>query len=379
MSASCERGGSSSFYNAGSSSSSSQMPREKPAVDCQSVPPYRSTLTIAGEDSPRNVRRRYRLDLEPSMTRTHVPTTHSSHFYQSMTHPPNYSAPVQHANIDANGGQWNSSPRYAASSHRRVSPSDMGGLRHEMSQFHVGGSSADVGGCHRDPVFSRHPVSSSQNVHGPHAPTQANHSQRFSRHMGMVQGIPTIHMVVLRQQTGARTPGEFLIKKFKALLSWRMAQSGRPRIAVERFQSVLDITESHDRMGQEAMMMMDGESFNGSSRNISDQYRDLRLDIDSMSYEELLNLEERIGNVSTGLSEASMSKCLKEKVYCGSDQHNEEVSCPICLEEYKNGDKVGRMEKCGHDYHVGCIKKWLLMKKLCPICKTEYSNQEANP
>lgn len=31
-------------------------------------------------------------------------------------------------------------------------------------------------------------------------------------------------------------------------------------------------------------------------------------------------------------------------------------------------DEVGSL-KCGHDFHVGCIKKWLSMKNLCPICK----------
>lgn len=105
-----------SFYSAGSSSSSSQMPVEKPPVDCQSVPPYRGSLTIGGEDSSRNVRRRYRVDLEPNMTRPHVPT-HSSQFY--------HSAPVQHTNLDANGGQWNCvpPPHYSSSSHRRISPS----------------------------------------------------------------------------------------------------------------------------------------------------------------------------------------------------------------------------------------------------------------
>lgn len=379
ISGACERGSSSSFYGAGSSSSSSQMPREKPAVDCQSVPPYRGSLTIAGEDSPRNVRRRYRLDLEPSMSRTHVPS-HSSHFYQSMAHPANYSAPVQHTNPDANGGQWNCAPRYAASSHRRIPPSDISGLRHEMNQFHVGGSSADVGACHRDPVFSRHPVSSSQNPHGPHAPSHVNHPQSVQSSYGNGSRYSHYPHGGTSSTNGVRTlPDNFSSRNSRHCSpgGWRSSyRSGRPRIAVDRLQSVLDITESHHRMGQESIMMVDRESYNGSSR---DQYRDLRLDIDRMSYEELLNLEERIGNVSTGLSEDSMSKCLKEEVYCCSDQNHDEVSCPICLEEYKNGDKVGRMEKCGHEYHVVCIKKWLFMKKLCPICKTEYSNQEANP
>lgn len=32
-------------------------------------------------------------------------------------------------------------------------------------------------------------------------------------------------------------------------------------------------------------------------------------------------------------------------------------------------DEVGALKTCGHDYHVPCIKKWLEMKKTCPICK----------
>lgn len=100
-----------SFYSAGgSSSSSSHIPMEKPPVDFQNAPSYRSNLTINGEDSSRNVRRRYRLDLEPSITRSHVPT-HSSEFY--------HSAPGQHAN----GGHWNCVPPYAPSSQRRIPPS----------------------------------------------------------------------------------------------------------------------------------------------------------------------------------------------------------------------------------------------------------------
>ncbi|OMO72518.1 hypothetical protein CCACVL1_17732, partial [Corchorus capsularis] len=50
-----------------------------------------------------------------------------------------------------------------------------------------------------------------------------------------------------------------------------------------------------------------------------------------MSYEELLALGERIGNVNTGLFEESISKCLTETVYCFSDQIQDESNCVICL------------------------------------------------
>jgi E3 ubiquitin-protein ligase RNF38/44 len=38
-------------------------------------------------------------------------------------------------------------------------------------------------------------------------------------------------------------------------------------------------------------------------------------------------------------------------------------------EEYKAKELIGTLE-CGHKYHVNCIKQWLMMKNLCPICKT---------
>lgn len=38
-------------------------------------------------------------------------------------------------------------------------------------------------------------------------------------------------------------------------------------------------------------------------------------------------------------------------------------------DEYENNDKLGTLA-CGHEYHVDCLKKWLLLKNVCPICKS---------
>ncbi|PKU65239.1 E3 ubiquitin ligase BIG BROTHER [Dendrobium catenatum] len=38
-------------------------------------------------------------------------------------------------------------------------------------------------------------------------------------------------------------------------------------------------------------------------------------------------------------------------------------------EEYKEGQSIGRLN-CRHDFHSRCIKKWLLIKNACPICKS---------
>ncbi|KAJ3704646.1 hypothetical protein LUZ61_008351 [Rhynchospora tenuis] len=102
-----------------------------------------------------------------------------------------------------------------------------------------------------------------------------------------------------------------------------------------------------------------------------DRHRDMRLDIDNMSYEELLALEERIGNVSTGLTDEIVAKLLKQHKYTSHNRETssmEEEPCCICQEEYVEGDELGRLD-CGHDFHTSCIKQWLTHKNLCPICK----------
>ncbi|KAJ0511548.1 putative transcription factor C2H2 family [Helianthus annuus] len=56
--------------------------------------------------------------------------------------------------------------------------------------------------------------------------------------------------------------------------------------------------------------------------------------------------------------------------------YQEEGTCVICLEEYAKMDDVEMLKGCKHDFHVGCIKKWLSMKNLCPICKSEPIKQK---
>eukprot|EP00268_Persea_americana_P069560 TRINITY_DN9898_c0_g1_i2.p1 TRINITY_DN9898_c0_g1~~TRINITY_DN9898_c0_g1_i2.p1 ORF type:complete len:639 (+),score=125.43 TRINITY_DN9898_c0_g1_i2:395-2311(+) len=108
---------------------------------------------------------------------------------------------------------------------------------------------------------------------------------------------------------------------------------------------------------------------------LHDQHRDMRLDIDNMTYEELLALEERMGTVSTALPAEALSKCLKRCCYmptalfpglagCGED----DTKCSICQEEYEAGDEMGKLG-CEHRYHLECVNQWLRLKNWCPICK----------
>ncbi|VAH37903.1 unnamed protein product [Triticum turgidum subsp. durum] len=103
---------------------------------------------------------------------------------------------------------------------------------------------------------------------------------------------------------------------------------------------------------------------------IHDRHRDMRLDIDNMSYEELLALEERIGNVNTGLTENDVMKLLKQRKFSSWRLSSVEYEpCCICQEEYVDGDDLGTLH-CGHDFHASCIRQWLVVKNLCPICKS---------
>jgi hypothetical protein len=113
--------------------------------------------------------------------------------------------------------------------------------------------------------------------------------------------------------------------------------------------------------------------------DIHDRYRDMRLDVDNMTYEELLSLEERIGDVCTGLNEETISNRLKQQKYKSSTRSSQEVEpCCVCQEEYKEEEEIGRLE-CGHDFHSQCIKEWLKQKNLCPICKTTGLNTANKP
>nr|CAB3460805.1 unnamed protein product [Digitaria exilis] len=107
-----------------------------------------------------------------------------------------------------------------------------------------------------------------------------------------------------------------------------------------------------------------------------DQYQDWRLDVDNMTYEELLDLEDRIGYVSTGLHEDEITRSLRMVKYSAFNPKHFSTEmdkrCSICQEEFEANEETGKLS-CGHSYHVHCIKQWLSRKNACPVCKTTVS------
>ncbi|KAA3488790.1 putative E3 ubiquitin-protein ligase HIP1 [Gossypium australe] len=147
------------------------------------------------------------------------------------------------------------------------------------------------------------------------------------------------------------------------------ATEGRSRLLASEIRNVLDLMRRGENLRFEDVMILDQSVFLGVT-DIHDRHRDMRLDVDNMSYEELLALEERIGNVSTGLSEEAILNRLKRQKYSSTPGAQSEAEpCCICQEEYNDGENLGTLE-CGHNFHADCIKQWLLRKNLCPICKT---------
>lgn len=89
--------------------------------------------------------------------------------------------------------------------------------------------------------------------------------------------------------------------------------------------------------------------------------------VDNMSYEELLALEERMGNVNKGLTQETINKIPTEKF---SRYKFIDDKCIICQYEFKSNEKV-KVLPCKHCFHPDCIDEWLKNQKACPYCKTE--------
>ncbi|XWS14727.1 hypothetical protein CRYUN_Cryun35bG0033500 [Craigia yunnanensis] len=108
------------------------------------------------------------------------------------------------------------------------------------------------------------------------------------------------------------------------------ATEGRSRLVVSEIRNVLDHMRRGENLRFEDVMILDQSVLFGVA-DIHDQHRDMRLDVDNMSYEELLALEERIGNVNTGLSEETILNRLKQRKYSSAAEAQLEAEpCCIC-------------------------------------------------
>lgn len=76
-------------------------------------------------------------------------------------------------------------------------------------------------------------------------------------------------------------------------------------------------------------------------------------------------------NATLGLDQVvinSYPKLIYSKRNGGSGNGND-VVCPICLCEYKDGEMLRMMPDCKHYFHVMCLDAWLKLNASCPVCR----------
>ncbi|XP_058072158.1 E3 ubiquitin-protein ligase BIG BROTHER-like isoform X2 [Magnolia sinica] len=102
------------------------------------------------------------------------------------------------------------------------------------------------------------------------------------------------------------------------------------------------------------------------------------IDLDNMTYEELLDLGEAVGTHSRGLSQERISSLPISKYKSGffSRKKSRCERCVICQMDYKRGDRQMTLP-CKHIYHANCVTRWLSINKACPVCYIEVFSEES--
>ena len=110
-------------------------------------------------------------------------------------------------------------------------------------------------------------------------------------------------------------------------------------------------------------------NYNEESKIEQDIIDQLYPDPDKMTYEQLLELEENVGNVSKGLTKKQIKK-IPKIIYYSYKFKNDDNKCVVCQYEFKNGEEVTKLN-CGHLFHSDCVYTWLSKNKVCPMCHKE--------
>lgn len=127
--------------------------------------------------------------------------------------------------------------------------------------------------------------------------------------------------------------------------------------------------------------LLEDENESGSDQEMEEDDDFGDLDVDELTYEELLALGEFIGEEKRGLPSNEISTCLHPYTYrlsqVGQSKKKSIIDkCVICQFEYEDGEALAALP-CQHPYHLECISNWLQIKKCCPICSTEVSSSSS--
>ena len=88
-------------------------------------------------------------------------------------------------------------------------------------------------------------------------------------------------------------------------------------------------------------------------------------ELSNMSYEELLQLQERMGYVPTGLTNREITELPSSKYVPSEDG----AFCVICQVDIEEGETIVSLPKCSHKFHKSCVEQWLKDHRSCPACR----------
>jgi hypothetical protein len=88
-----------------------------------------------------------------------------------------------------------------------------------------------------------------------------------------------------------------------------------------------------------------------------------------MSYEELLELQENLGEVKQrGMDDGSISRLPRVQYAVGM-----EVGCVVCMTDFALDESLIRLP-CMHHFHQDCAGRWLRVRASCPVCREMVPN-----
>jgi hypothetical protein len=106
------------------------------------------------------------------------------------------------------------------------------------------------------------------------------------------------------------------------------------------------------------------------------QLEDMADDDGDLSYETMLQLGERIGDVKTERWTVQAEKVISQlpsfhfnpSTKISADADDSECKCLVCQCSYEDGELLRRL-RCGHCFHGDCVAQWLMTKDVCPYCR----------